>query len=231
MSLGALGNGLYQLFFVLGIARTRAGDTALLISASPAFMALIGRVRGTERTGGRGVLGIVLSLVGIALVVYGDAGVGHAQGRSPLVGDALILVACLCWSLYSSLVKPYTERVDVVSLSALTMVGGAIPMLVVAAPALVATPWSTVGVGAWSAVAFSGVLALVVAYMFWYRGVRVLGPTRAAMYGNLQPIIALGVAWATLGESPHLPQLAGAAFIMTGLMITRLSAPDTSTLE
>ncbi len=222
LSLGALGNGLYQLFFVLGIARTRAGDAALLIAASPAFMAIIGRLRGTERTGTRGMVGIGLSMIGIVLVVFGDASVGEEQGRSSIAGDALILVASLCWSLYSVLVKPYTERVDGVALSAVTMVGGAIPMLLVSTPTLLAARWSAVSTGGWSAVAFSGVLALVVAYLFWYRGVRVLGPIRTAMYANLQPIIALGVAWATLSEAPHLPQIAGAAFIMAGLVITRL---------
>ena len=50
--------------------------------------------------------------------------------------------------------------------------------------------------------------------------------TRSAMYANLQPIIALGVAWATLHETPHLLQLVGAACIMGGLLLTRLqSAP------
>jgi drug/metabolite transporter (DMT)-like permease len=79
-----------------------------------------------------------------------------------------------------------------------------------------------VRVGGWVAVAFSGLLALSLAYLFWYRGVRVLGPTRAGMYANLQPVIALGVAWAVLNETPRLPQLVGAAFIMAGLVLTRL---------
>ena len=44
------------------------------------------------------------------------------------------------------------------------------------------------------------------------------------MYANLQPIIALGVAWATLHETPHLLQLLGAACILGGLLLTRLQA-------
>lgn len=227
LGLGALGNGVYQVLFVLGIARTRAGDAALLIAATPAFMAMIGRMRGTEHTGARGALGIALSLVGIALVIFGDSG-GDAGGTSSLLGDALILAGSLCWSLYSVLLKPYADRVDGVALSAVTMVGGAIPLLLVSAPAIVATPWDAVSSGGWAAVLYSGILGMVVAYLCWYRGVRVLGPTRTAMYANLQPVIALGVAWATLHESPHLPQLAGAALIMGGLVLTRLSSPSTT---
>src|SRR5207253_2238085 len=49
IGLGVLGNGIYQMFFVQGVAHTRASDSAMLIAATPAFIALIGRVRGAER--------------------------------------------------------------------------------------------------------------------------------------------------------------------------------------
>ena len=222
LGLGVLGNGLYQYLFIEGISRTRAGDAALILAAAPAFMAIIGRLRGTEHTGATGVAGIALSLAGIALVVFGDSG-GGARSVS-LVGDLLLLVACLCWSLYTVFLRPYTERIDGVTLSAVTMIGGAVPLVLVSVPALQQTQWRTVGFGGWAAVAYSGLFALVLAYLFWYRGVRTLGPTRSAMYANLQPIIALGVAWATLHETPHLLQLIGAACIMGGLLLTRLQA-------
>jgi drug/metabolite transporter (DMT)-like permease len=225
LGLGVIGNGLYQIFFIEGIARTRAGDAALLISAAPAFMAIIGWFRGSERTGPRGVIGILLSLIGIGLVVFGEPASDSAS-RSTLLGDALILAACLCWSIYSVLVKPYTERIEGLSLHAVTMAGGAIPLLLVSLPTLAESRWSSVSLGGWLAVLYSGLLALSLAYLFWYRGVRVIGPTRAAMYANLQPVIALGVAWATLHETPHLPQLVGAALIMSGLVLTRLPSRD-----
>ncbi len=222
LALGALGNGLYQFLFIEGIARTRAGDAALILAAAPAFMAIIGRLRGTEHTGATGVAGIALSLAGIGLVVFGDSA-GSTRALS-LVGDLLLLVACLCWSLYTVFLRPYTERIDGVTLSAVTMVGGAVPLVLVSIPALRLTQWNTVGFGGWAAMAYSGLFALVLAYLCWYRGVRTLGPTRSAMYANLQPIIALAVAWATLHETPHLLQLVGAACIMGGLLLTRLQA-------
>ncbi len=222
LGLGVLGNGLYQYLFIEGIARTRAGDAALILAAAPAFMAIIGRMRGTERTGGTGVAGILLSLSGIALVVFGDSeGAAHTAS---MTGDLLLLVGCLCWSLYTVLLRPYTESVDGITLSAVTMIGGAIPLVLVSLPTLVHTNLGSVGPGGWAAVAYSGLLALVVAYLFWYRGVKTLGPTRSAMYANLQPIIALAVAWATLHETPRLLQLIGAACILGGLLLTRLQA-------
>jgi len=68
---------------------------------------------------------------------------------------------------------------------------------------------------------YSGIGALVIAYLFWYRGVRVIGPTRTAMYSNVQPVFAVIIAWVVLGEVPTLWQGVGAASIMSGLLLTR----------
>ena len=220
IGLGTLGNGLYQILFIEGLSRTRAGDAALVIASSPAFIALIGRLRGTERVTARALMGIALSIAGIGLVVIGSTDEGAAR-RASLLGDLLILTGCLCWAVFTVWLQPYTHRVGGLHLSALTMAGGLIPLAVVAAPALAATHWATVPPSAWGAIAYSGFGALVLAYLFWYRGVRVLGPTRTAMYSNLQPVFAVIVAWLSLGETPSPWQAAGAAAIITGLLLTR----------
>jgi drug/metabolite transporter (DMT)-like permease len=96
-----------------------------------------------------------------------------------------------------------------------------VPVALFALPDIAAADWGRVPPVAWGAVLYSGLGALVVAYLFWYRGVRVLGPTRTAMYANLQPIIALLVAWALLREVPTVWQWTGAATIVAGVLMTR----------
>ena len=220
LALGALGNGLYQILWVEGMARTRASDAALLVAASPAFIAVLGWLRGEDRAGIRGMSGIALSLVGIGLVVTGAA--HAAAGTSTLAGNAFILGSVLCWSVYSVYLRPVTTRIDGLTLSAVTMTGGVIPLLIAGAPSLATTNWSAVPPAGWAAIVYSGLLALVVAYLFWYRGVRALGPTRASMYSNLQPLVAMLAAWPLLGEIPRAMQLMGAACIIGGLLLTRI---------
>jgi drug/metabolite transporter (DMT)-like permease len=219
LALGVLGNGVYQLFFVEGIAHTRASDAALVIAASPAFIAIIGRVRGVERVRPRAAAGIALSITGIAIVVLGTA--QGTAGQATILGDLLVLCGSLAWAIYTVLLKPYTEQVNGLQLSAFTMTGGALALMSVAWPAVVHASWSTMPGLGWAAILYSGIFALVVAYYIWYRGVRIIGPTRTAMYSNLQPIIAVVVAWIMLGETPTVWQIAGAAFVMTGLVLTR----------
>jgi drug/metabolite transporter (DMT)-like permease len=217
--IGMIGNGLYQLFFVHGVARTRAGNAALIVAAAPAFIALFARLRGLERVRRLTLVGIALSVLGVGLVIAGSA--RPSNGEVTLLGSMLVFFGVLCWSVYTILLQPYTKRIDVARLSAITMVGGAVPLLIASTPALIATDWSVIGWSGWIALFYSSVISMGVAYYFWYRGLRVLGPTRTAVYANLQPIIALAVAWAFLSEVPTIFQGVGAATIVAGVFLTR----------
>jgi drug/metabolite transporter (DMT)-like permease len=217
--LGVIGNGLYQLFFVHGVARTRAGNASLIVGAAPAFIALVARARGLERVKRMTLAGIALSVIGVGLVIAGSA--TSSNGETTLLGSVLVFLGVLCWTAYTIMLQPYTKRVDVIQLSAVTLVGGAVPLLIASMPALVATNWSSVGTGGWLALFYSSVISMGVAYFFWYRGLRVLGPTRTAVYSNLQPIVALVAAWAFLGEIPTIFQGVGAVTIIAGVFLTR----------
>jgi drug/metabolite transporter (DMT)-like permease len=138
-----------------------------------------------------------------------------------VAGDLLVLAGSASWAVYTVLLTPYTRRIDGVTLSAYTMIGGALALELLAVPEVLRVHWSALPGMAWGAILYSGLGALVIAYLFWYRGVRVIGPTRTAMYSNLQPLIALLVAWALLGEVPTPWQGVGAACIMAGLLLTR----------
>jgi drug/metabolite transporter (DMT)-like permease len=217
--LGVVGNGLYQLFFVHGVARTRAGNAALIVGAAPAFIALAARARGLERIQRMTMLGIVLSVVGVGLVMLGSANAG--TGHTTLLGSVLVFLGVVCWTFYTIFLQPYTKRVDAITLSALTLIGGAVPLLIASGPAIIATDWSRIGIGGWLALLYSSIVSMGIAYLFYYRGLRMLGPTRTAVYSNLQPIIALLVAWPLLGEAPTIFQIVGAVTIVAGVFMTR----------
>jgi len=221
--LGVLGTGLYQFFMIEGLARTRAGTTALILSSGPAFVALFGRVLGVERITRRGMLGIGLSMVGIAFVALTQP--EALTRRETLLGSALVLVGCICWSLFAVLIKPYANRLDGRVLTAITIVGGTLPLSLIALPAVDEVAWDQLSLATWGAIVYAGLASMVIAYLFWNRGVRLLGPTRTAAFGNLQPIFALTAARVMLGEKPGAWQLVGAVGIIAGVLLTRTAEP------
>ena len=217
--IGVIGNGIYQLCFIEGLARSRAGTVALMLAGSPAFIAIVGRMFRVERVGPRGWTGIALQLAGIALVVFGS--VAHSTGDDTLLGSALIVAGSICWAFFAILIKPYTERLSGINVGAYSLAGGAVFVTVVGMPQLLSMSWSTVPFTVWTAIIYSGVGALVIGNLIWYYGVSKIGPTRVSMFSNLQPLVALAVAWMALGEVPTIWQGLGAGSIMTGLIITR----------
>ncbi len=219
MLLGVIGNGIYQILFIEGLSRTRVGDAALMVAAAPAFIAVASRIRGIERLRRRALAGVALSVCGVALVVLGSAHNDHSNAT--LLGTLLVFIGVLCWTTFTVLMQPLVTRVDPIQLSALTMTGGAIPLLLASPRALAHTHWESVGPAAWGSLLYASVISMVIAYLFWYRGLRVLGPTRTAVYGNLQPVFAIAVAWLVLNESPTVWQGVGTATILTGLFLTR----------
>lgn len=222
--LGMIGNGVYQVFFILGLARSRVATTVLVLAAGPAFAAILGRMRGSERLTRHAWFGVALQLTGVGCVVLSTA--GSTGGSDSLLGVALVLSSAASWAVFSVYVQPLTQRVAGLHVGAYTMLGGAAISLVAALPLLPAVGWSSLPMTIYGALAYSTVGAMVIAYLFWYRGVSVLGPTRTSMYSNLQPILAMAVAWASLGELPTRWQVLGAALIAGGLLLARTSAHE-----
>ena len=217
--LGVVGNGLYQILFVEGLSRTKVGNAVLIVASAPAFIAIASRLKGIERLRRRTLYGVALSVAGVGLVVFGSARGDHSNAT--LIGTLLVFIGVFCWTAFTVMLQPLAMRLDPIQLSALTMTGGMLPLLVVSPRALAATRWEHIGPSVWVSVFYASVISMVVAYLFWYRGLRVLGPTRTAVYSNLQPAIAIIVAWIFLNESPTLWQGVGTGTIMTGIFMTR----------
>lgn len=216
--LGVLGNGIYQLAFVNGLARTRIADAALIVASAPAFIAVLSHLRKIERVSLRAAGGVALSIVGVGVVILASAAVPQRQGS--VLGAVLMVAAVCCWSVFTIALRPYTMRVDGVQLNAITMAGGLLPM-VFAIPHVAATPWAAATPLVWGCVLYAGAISMGAAYLFYMRGLRVLGPTRTSIYGNLQPLVAILVAWALLHEAPTVWQAVGTAFIVGGIVLTR----------
>jgi drug/metabolite transporter (DMT)-like permease len=198
---------------------TRAGTASLVIASSPAIIAIVGRFMGVEKISIRAVWGIALSIAGIAFVIMSSA--DSNEGTASVTGDLLVLASVVCWSFYTHLMRPYTQRIDGIQIATWSLIGGTIPVFALGIPAILASNWHTVAPLTWGAIFYSGVGSMGIAYLFWYRGVRVIGSTRTSMFSNLQPIVALGASWPLLGEQPTLIQGVGAAAVLGGLLLTR----------
>ncbi len=215
---GLLGFGVYQVLWTVALETISAGDSALLIAATPVMTALIAVVAGSDVLSPARLAGALVSFAGVIIVIA--AGQGVHLGSS-LGGDLLTLAAALCWAIYTSYGAPILRRHSPLRTTTWAVVAGAAMLLVVGAPELANVTWSDVGADVWGAVLFSAILPAALANVVVFHAVRLLGPTRITAFQFLVPGFAVVLAAVFLGESIRVGQVLGGAVIVGGVAITR----------
>jgi len=105
--LGALGFGIYQILWTTGLTTVPAGDSALLIASTPVFVAFLAVVARSDVLTPAKIAGGLISFVGVAIVIA--SGQGLSLGSS-IAGEAITLLAALCWSVYLAFGAPFLGR-------------------------------------------------------------------------------------------------------------------------
>jgi drug/metabolite transporter (DMT)-like permease len=220
LALGMLGNLIYQMCFILGLANTRAGTASVLLSGTPIVTALLAAAVGQEHVGRRVWIGATATLTGIIVVVVAGAR-SPAGGETTLLGELLLIGATFAWAIFAVGSRGLIVRYGALPVTAWTLWAGSIGICLAGLPATLAMDLRSLDAQAWFAIVYAGALSIGVAYVLWSYGVRHLGPTRTSTYSNLVPVFALLGAWVLLGERPSIGQFLGAAIIITGVTLAQ----------
>ena len=216
--LGVVGNTIYQIAFVLGLARTSATNSSLILATVPTVVAVVAGVLGLERITARMWWGIGLGTLGVVLVIA-TSGVEFSSGT--IAGDLLTVLAVLCWAGYTVGLRTLPAGFSPLRVTTVTTIAGLPGLLLVGLPGLLRLEWAGIPATAWTALAYATVLSLVVAYLLWNRSVQAVGGTRTAIYMCVTPLVAVGAAWVMLGERAQPLQAVGAVLIVAGVLLTR----------
>jgi drug/metabolite transporter (DMT)-like permease len=215
--LGVVGNTLYQTAFMTGLSLTSATNSAMIVASLPVVVTLLGSLLGIERATPATWLGVLLGTGGVALVV---AARGAELHPGSLRGDLLVLFAVLCWSCYTVGVRRVGAGVPVLQITTITTVAGTPGLLLLGASGLLRQHWSAVTPETWGALAYAALLALVVSYVLYNRAVQGIGTARTALYNCLTPLVAMLIAWLSLGEVPSGVQFLGVALVIGGVLVS-----------
>jgi drug/metabolite transporter (DMT)-like permease len=80
--------------------------------------------------------------------------------------------------------------------------------------------WATLGWRAGLSVLYLGALGTVLGFVWYYEGVRAIGPARTAVFINLVPVFGVALAALLLGEPVLLSMLIGGAMVIAGVTLT-----------
>jgi drug/metabolite transporter (DMT)-like permease len=216
---GLCGYFLYQMGFVLGLDRTTALASAILISTHPIFSVLFMWLSGQERPRALEVVGVVVGFAGVAVFLRAwDAFAGASTG------DLFALGAAAAFGAYGVINRPLLQRYPSRDLMAYGLsIGGGLVALV-GLPAMLRQDWSQVGGPAWAILAFAAIGPVYIAYSLWNWAIRKRGIPRTVVFGFLVPVVAGAIAVLSLDEHVRPEQVVGAALVVAGLVVTRLRA-------
>jgi drug/metabolite transporter (DMT)-like permease len=209
--LGVFGN---QVLYILGLARTTAGNAGILMPSIPVFALAVAALSGVERLSWRRAGGVGLAVAG-ALVMLDPANLSLGGGST--LGNALILANCLSYAAFLVLQRPILRQLPPLTVVAWAYVFGSVGVLAVGAPRLAATPWTAVPAAVWAGVAFIVLIPTAVNYAINSWAIRRSSPALVATYSLLQPVLAAGLGVAFLSEGVGARELAGFALIVAGL--------------
>jgi drug/metabolite transporter (DMT)-like permease len=216
-ALGCFGVATAQKGFTFGLSLSSAGSTGLIFATAPVWGLLLGAVLGLERPTWKGVVGVGLSIVGVALVVLDGLTSGHAS----FVGDLLVLIAAFCVGAYAVFSMPLHERYTPLAVATYPVLFGIPFLLVLSSPQFLSLQWGSVGVGPWAAVTYAGVFATAFAFSAWQRGISRIGANRVLVYQYLITVVGVTSGIVFFGEALSVNKIAGGIVILLGVYLAR----------
>jgi drug/metabolite transporter (DMT)-like permease len=163
------------------------------------------------------LLGGLLSLTGVVLVVsHGRPAALLSQ--APNGGDLIMLASTACYAVYAVLLRH--RRSEIPLLQSLYIQAWTAALLL--APFCLLSKDRGLDAANLPLVAYAGGLASIIAPLIWMRGISRIGPARAALFFNLVPVIAVGLAAGLLSEKLDISTIIGGAMTVGGVMVAEM---------
>lgn len=221
LGVGLAGTVINQLAFVYSLKLAGVTTTALIMGVVPVLTALVAAAVGVEKLRRVFVFAGIASFAGVALVAVGSG--GPVGGN--ILGELLALTVAGSWAMYTVSVNPLTRRYSALRIFTILMVEGAVLLPIVGSRQIARQSWS-LPASIWALMVVSTVIPLVVGNVLWVWAVGKVGPSRASLFANLQPLFATVFAVLLATDSLTWIQAAGGLLIGVAIAIARRPAPE-----
>ncbi|MFG1351328.1 DMT family transporter [Xanthobacter autotrophicus] len=220
--LAATGIACYNAMSYYGLQYTQALNGLLVQSTAPLLVALWTFFIFRERLSLGQMAGIVTSLVGV-LVIISHGSLDTFLHLKPNVGDVWIIFALFIYAFYAAMLR---KRPALGPLSFLVVIMALGSVLLVPFALWEAALGHTLRFDRMTLTVLAYVMVgpSIVAYLFFNRGVELVGANAAAPFLHLMPVFGTALAIVFLGETMAWYHVAGYALVIAGIALATLSA-------
>ena len=213
--LGTIGIGAFNTLLYTGLQSTTALNALLLQAAQPALILIMGAVLMKEHVSARQIGGVIISLAGVLTIIsQGDATALVSLNLNQ--GDAIIAFAVLLWSIYAVMLRR-RPSVHPLSFLAATLMVGIIVISPFYAADIASGRYIVSSRESYLAIGYVAIFPSFFAYLFFNRGVELIGSAASGQYMNILPVMGAGLAMLFLGERLFVFHIIGVALILAGI--------------
>ena len=220
--LSATGFAINNVLSYWGLQYTQALNALLIQSSGPLFVALWSLLLFGVRLTYAQFAGITISLAGVlTILLRGDfAALAAIQFN---IGDLMVAGALLAFGLYSALMprRPVTHQLSLIFFTTGCGALLLLPFSIWEYASGFALQFDLLSV---ATLAYAMVFPSTLAYLFFNRGIALIGPNRAAPFFHLMPVFGSVLAIVLLGEEPRLFHLVGYILVLGGVIIASRQA-------
>lgn len=206
----------FAITFTYGLFHGSASQGALIYAALPAAIAVAAILFLRERPTRRRTAGVVLSVVGVALLIL--TGESDVSSPHPVLGALWMLGAVVAWTAYTVIAKRLAHADFIGTIASISTIG-TLMLLPPALFELTYSPWANPSAATWLNILFLGVVASAVAYLVYGYVLRELDASLVGVYTNLDPIVGVVIAVAFFGETLHGGQIVGGIIALAGMWL------------
>ena len=196
-----LGNFLFSICMLYGVALTSALAAGVVMAAIPAVVALLSRVFLGEAIRARVLASIGLAAMGIVLLALAKGGSAEAGGPTVGWGYLLLLGAVLCEAAYVVIGKRLAAKLSARRISALINLWGLVLITPLGLWQALSFDFGGVGARMWTLLVFYAIAASMVTVWLWMRGLRHVPAQQAGVFTVMLPLSAAAIGVLFLGEA------------------------------
>jgi drug/metabolite transporter (DMT)-like permease len=230
---GLSGGVVFAVLLLVGISLSNASNSSLLINTQPVFAVFLAPLILKEKFSLVKLLSAIVGIAGLFFVVTGGSTGAFVLSGKPLIGNCLLLIASVCMTLYTLLLKPYVVRYGGTIPTFMGMITSTVIFIV-----LILIPgfrsagldqaalgptriWGPEGLspGIFAIILYTGIIGTALAYVLFNKSMAILSFTTATAYKVLVPVFGVLLSLLFLGEDHSWQSYMGMVIVFISLSL------------